>query len=163
MAQRLVKNLRDVYDLLSEEDIVKIEWAAKNHRQYNGLFFQVEKAGQKKIIFHVNQGRSPSGNYFTQKRLIEIVHESFDNFFPGIKIHVHAKPFQEPLVDQVNPLWVQDRMLKLGVKLKDIVADTGIDKTYLSDLLSNTNPKTFSQPVKAMFYYYFLNKESPVK
>jgi hypothetical protein len=68
--------------------------------------------------------------------LIEIVHETYDRFFKDKKVHVHPIEYVQSPANSVDSKWINDQMLKSGIKLKDMVDDTGIDKTQLSSLIS---------------------------
>jgi len=157
----LIKNLHLLTDDLdgnglSGEDIDKMEHAALQHKRYSNITFKIVGVLPGKIIFKPVQGKNAGGNYFSIKRLIEITHETFDRFFPGKKILVQPVVFKESPANKVDATWINDRMLHLGVKLKDIASDTGIDYTQLSSLVSGSRP--ISQPMKALFWFYFESK-----
>jgi hypothetical protein len=142
---------------LPEADIDMMEQAALLHRRHSKLSFKILEAGEKIIKIRVTQEKSPAGNHFPAKRLIEIVHETFDRFFPGKKIHVHPVPYVESPVVQVDAAWINKKMLSTETTLKEIAKDTGLNYTYLSHQINGT--KEISQAMRAMFYYYFLAKE----
>jgi hypothetical protein len=151
----LIKNLH----LLSEmnaRDIELMEHAALQHKKFSNITFKFVKTGDQ-VIVRILQGKSEAGNYQPAKRLIEIVHETFDRFFPGKKIVVHPVPYQEPKVNEVTAKWIQERMEETGTRLKDIADDTGLGYTNLSALINGTVPLT--QPMKAVLFYYFKSKE----
>lgn len=150
------KNLHYLEDL-PEADKEKIEHAAAQHKQFNNLQFKAVKYGPDSITIQVSQGRNGAGAYHNTKRLVEIVHETFDRFFTGNKIIVNPIPYKESPATAVDAAWIQKKMLDTGTKLKQISDDTGIDYTQLSSLTSGDRP--LSQSMKAMFYYYFLSKK----
>jgi len=150
-----IKNIHLVNDL--EPDVIeKMNYAAVMHRKHSRITFKIVEYSATEIIIRVVQDKNPNGNQFEQKRLIEIVHETFDQFFPGRKIKVHPIPYSESPVDQVDSKWIEEKMLATGTKLKDIAKDTGLNKTQLSALVNGQKP--LSQVTKALFYYYFMNK-----
>jgi len=160
----LIKNINSLYGIISEDGILHLETAARLHRQYSNLSFTVIQVSDNKIIVHVIQGRSSAENYFDQKRLIQIVHEMFDSVVPpGTKLNIHAVPYKEPEVNIVDSKWINNRMHSLGIKVKDIAEETGIDRSQISALLSKEDPRPLSQTMKAFFYYYFKSKESSIK
>lgn len=152
----LIKNLHLLEDDLRPGDLDKMEVAASAHQRYSSITFKVVELKPDKVIFQITQGKSAAGNYQNQKRLIEIVHETYDRFFPGRKVQVHAIPFVESPANVVTDKWVNEKMLEKGIKLKQISEETGIDKTQLSSLITGDRP--LSQPMKALFWYYFQYK-----
>lgn len=150
-----IKNIALLIDK-DQGDIEKMEHAANEHKRHGNIVFKISEYEQKKAVIQVSQERNATGIYHTQKRLIEIVHESFDRFFPGRKIHVHAIVYNKPAVDKVDPAWINKQMMDTGTRLKDISDDSGLGYANLSTLVNGNAP--LSQPMKAFFYYYFLAK-----
>jgi hypothetical protein len=153
----LIKNIHLLKGVLNESDLDKMEHAALQHKRYAAVQFKIVDAGPGKVTFQIAQGKSAAENYFTKSRMIEIVHETFGRFFPHSKIIVHPVPYKMPAPNQVDPAWVQKKMLHLGIKLKQVSDDTGVDYTNLSAVLNEKAP--MSQPIKALLYYYFSYKE----
>ncbi len=142
----------------SKEDKDMMEHAALVHRQFNNITFKILEVEKKKITIQVTQDKNEKENYFPAKRLIEIVHETYDRFFKGWKVMVHPKAYIKSPVEQVDHAWVNKLMLEKGVKLKEIAKDTGISPAQLSVII---NGGVISQPMKALFYYYFESKKLP--
>jgi hypothetical protein len=155
MAQ--IKNIHLLNNQVKQIDLDRMEHAALQHKRYSNLDFKIVEYGPKKLIIQIAQGKNAGGNYFDKKRLIEIVHETFDRFFKDHKIHVHPIEYIDSKANKVDSKWIQDKMLSGEIKLKEIAADTGIDYTQLSSLVSGDRP--LSQPMKALFWYYFSYKE----
>lgn len=153
MAQ--IKNLA-LLEGLTDADIAKMEHAATEHKRYGSLMFKIVETDKKSVTIQVVQEKNAAGVYHNQKRLIEIVHETFDRFFPAQKVRVRAIPYEMPAPRQVTPKWVNERMLSSGTKLKEVAKETGIDYTRLSALISGDRP--MSQVTQAMFYFYFQGK-----
>ena len=131
---------------------VKALQQLRREARQNGTTLKVVK---NRLIIKALQGKNATGIYHSQKRLIEIVHETFDRFFK--KIQVHAIPFKEsPAQKNVTPVWINKQMLDKAVSLKLMSEEMGIDKTQLSSLISADRP--LSAPMKALFWYYFLSK-----
>jgi hypothetical protein len=154
MAQ--LKNVHLLNDF-READIDKMEHAALQHKRYSNIDFKIVEYSPRKVIIQIGQGKNAGGNYFDKKRLIEIVHETYDRFFKDKKVHVHPIEYVQSPANSVDSKWINDQMLKSGIKLKDMVDDTGIDKTQLSSLISGNRP--LSQPMKALFWFYFAYKQ----
>lgn len=148
-----LKNIHKLEGLLSKEDRKKLEYGAKLHKRHSRIEFKVKSLEDDKIIIHTTQGKSPAENYADKKRLIKRTREMFGRFITDKHIIVHATPYKKPPPDEVTPKWVQKHMLEQGVKLVDLVDKTGIHKSTLSTLVNGKRP--MSQPVKAMFYYFF--------
>lgn len=145
-------------DGIVDQDAIKLmEMAAKEHRKYSAITFKILKANEKAVTIDITQSRSAAGNHQTQKRLIEIVHETFGRFFPGRKLLVHATPYREPAVNVVTVAWIANKMSKLKVRVTDISNDTGLSYTSVSEITSGATP--LSQQMKALLYYYFKCKE----
>jgi hypothetical protein len=157
MPKTLIKNLYLAVDQegISDKTVNEMEAAARAHRTYANLSFKISDINSKRVVIQVIQGRSAQENYFNQKRLREIVHETFSRFFPGRKIDVHATEYKESPVASVNAAWINKMMLETGIKLKTIAEDTGIAATQISRVLGGDE---LSQPMKAMFWYYFYSK-----
>lgn len=151
-----IKNLHLLEGIVSEADMVKMEYAGARHKTYANITFKVIEVSEKKVLFSVSQGKSAAGNYQTAKRLIEIVHETFDRFFPGRKVMAGPIPYKEPAPNQVTHEWIIEKMQTTGTRLKTIADETGIDYTQLSTVV---NGATISAPMKAVFWFYFLSKE----
>lgn len=153
----VIKNLHLLADILSTEDTALMEAAARAHGMHNNITFKVMDVEEKKVSLRVTQDKNQGNRYFPAKRLIEIGRETFGRFFPERKLIIHPVVYQEPMVNEVDHKWIRKKMESTGVKLKTIQADTGIDYTYLSSLTSGSD--SLSQPMKAMFWYYFIAKE----
>lgn len=151
----IIKNIHLLVPVLKEGLISKMEYAGHEHRRNANITFKIVEVTDKKIVFQVVQGKSAQNNYQTAKRLVEIVSETFGRFFPDRKIIANAVPYKEPDCNHVTHEWIVDKMKETGTRLKKIADDTGIDYPNLSTIV---NGGSISQPMKAMFWYYFLAK-----
>jgi hypothetical protein len=152
----ILKNVHLLSDALKPGDIDKMEHAAVEHLRHGNITFKIVDLLPKKVIIQAVQGKNAAGVYYSQKRLIEIVHETFDRFFKDRAMNVHAVPYLESPANKVDAEWINNQMLATGTKLKDIAADTGIDYTQLSSAAGGD--RNLSQPMKALFWYYFETK-----
>ncbi len=139
------------------DEVDKLEYAGLMHRRHNNITFKIAEVTEKQVSIQASQGKNPSGNYFSKKRLIELVQETFTRHLPNKRIVAHAIPYEESPVNKVDEKWIQAQMLETGTKLKDIVRETGLNNTQLSTMLNGGKP--FSQVMKAMFYFYFMSKK----
>lgn len=154
-----IKNIHKVVGL-SEKELTMMEYAGLQHRRHSSIIFKIVDFEPKKVTIQTVQGKNAHGKYQDRNRLIELTKETFDRFFPDKSIIVHAIPYVESPANKVNAKWVNKKMLETKTKLKDLADDTGIDHTQLRTLITETNPRPMSQPMKAMFWYYFAWKES---
>jgi hypothetical protein len=138
---------------LPEKDRVKLEAGAALHRKMSNITFKILEVTDKAIIIRVTQGKHLSGNYADKKTLVDRTRELFGKFFPDKKIHPQAIPYVANPITEIDGEWVKEKMEELDIGVNDVVKDTGVDKTNISAWANSTRP--MSQPVKAMFYYYF--------
>lgn len=156
-----IKGLLKLGGVISAREMMELDEVAKLHLQQSSLLFKLISVGEHTITVKASQGKQPSEEYADTKWLYNRTQELFSKFLPEHKIIVQPVPFQLALVDVVDPDWIADKMLKKEVRIKDIQADTGINKTNLSAWIKGTRP--MSQPVKAMFYYYFTGMRKLLK
>lgn len=157
MTPGLIKNIHLLTDIVKPGDLEKLEHAAREHKRYSNITFKINEVTDHKVLLQVSQGKSAQGNYQTAKRLIEIVHETFDRFFlPERKIIAGPIVYKVPAPNKVTVDWIVQQMKETKTRLKQIADDTGLDYTHLSSLTSGNEP--LSQPMKALFWYYFLSK-----
>lgn len=148
-----IKNLSRISDHLQPDNLHKLEQGANLHLRHSNIEFKILSADDHEIIIRTVQGKHMSKNYATADKLIRVTKDLFQQFFSGFDIKVQPIPFAGEIVDVVSPEWLQDKMLKKGIKITDIVTDTGIDRTNISAWVNDKRP--MSQIVKAMFYFYF--------
>jgi hypothetical protein len=142
---------------VDELTIISMEIAALIHTTQENIRFKIVEYDDEKIIIQAVQDKTAAGFYHNEKTLIDLVHKTFDGFFDGKKVLVHAIPFVDNAPSKVDIKWINKKMLEMGIRIKDIATDTGIDHKELSKLLNSDIP--LSIPTKALFYYYFLAKE----
>lgn len=158
----VIKNIHLLGERVSPADQDKMEHGALQHKRYSNISFKIVEVKPSSVTFQVVQGRSAQNNYQSKARLIEIVHETFGRFFPESKILVHAVPYKKPATNVVDYMWIKKQMLKLGIKVKQMADETGVDHTQLTAYMNGTRP--LSATVKAMFFFYFETKQlEPVK
>jgi hypothetical protein len=150
----IIKNIHKIEELLDEQDLKKLESGAQLHKRHSRIEFKIKDIQPDKITIRTTQGKSPAENYADKKRLIQRTRELFGHFIKDRQIIVHATtPYEPPPPDVVTPDWVRRQILNKHIKLVDLAGKTGIHKSTLSTLVNGQRP--MSQPVKAMFYYFF--------
>jgi hypothetical protein len=151
-----IKNLHLIN--LPSDKLAKLDAGASLHEKMSNITFKILEVTEKAITVSVSQGKHLSENYANEKTLINRTHELFDRFFVDAKIQVRAIPYTPNPITEIDAAWVKANMDKLNIRVTDMVNETGIDKTNLSAWATGARP--MSQPVKAMFHYYFSFKKA---
>lgn len=138
---------------ISEKDKARLEHGAALHKRMSNIEFKILEITDKSIAIRVSQGKHMSENYADNKTLVTRTRELFEPFFPDLKIQPQAIPYEPNPVTKIDNKWVLKQMELFGIRVTDIVHDTGVNKTNISAWANGTRP--MSQPVKAMFYHYF--------
>ncbi len=121
-------------------------------RKHGGLYVYYVREDSDFVLLKVIQKKNHSGNYLTQKEIINRVKETFSEFTPK-KLRVAATIYESSPVEIATPEWIKKQMNIFKVPLKQMVKDLGVSK---SDLSANINGhKKYQQRSKAMYYYYF--------
>lgn len=95
--------------------------------------------------------KSNYNNYIlTKKELVDRAKKLFPSFI--------VKPVRYSLdLDLITLDWVNSKMKEIGLNRNDLVAQTAIDASSISLILSGE--RKMNKSVKALFYYYFLTYE----
>lgn len=148
-----IKNLH-LLDLVVDSDVKdKLDVSAIPLKTNSNVTFKILEVGENSIVIRVKQDKHFSENYLDKKTLVLQTRELFEKFLPGWKIHPQVIPFTPNPVSYIDAEWIKQQMDKHDIRVMDLVQDTGVDKTNISAWANATRP--MSQPVKAMFYYYF--------
>lgn len=153
-----VKNIHKIASLLSEDDIIKIETGAALHKRHSNIAFKILSVDDTAITLSVTQGKNQTEIYLNAKELIQRSKDLFSKFLPEFKLNVGPIVYTPNPISLIDSKWLNKKMLEYRVRAKDIVNDTGIDKTNVSAWVNDHRP--MGQPIKAMFYYYFMVKSS---
>lgn len=155
-----IRNIEQLKDLLSEEQLQLLDEGGRLHRQYSNIKFKIHQySPHKELVVRVWQGQSLSRNYADAKVLRERTKELFQGMLPeGLKLHVHASPYTISPPSEVNAKWLQAKMFMHHTQIKHIAADTGLSRTRIQKYLSGE--LEMGKAVRAMFYYYFAGKAS---
>jgi hypothetical protein len=158
--ETIVKNIHLIRELTTSENIAKLETGALQYRKFARITFKVVSVADKILHIHTAQTRSPHENHADEDRLILRTKELFSHFFPDYEIVVTAIPYQANPTEKVTPEYIREAMTSYHIKVKDIVDETGIDKSNVSAWVNGT--RSMSQPVRAMFYYYIWQKAAVI-
>jgi len=138
---------------ISDNDLKKLEYGAALHKRMSNIEFKILEVNDDSLVIRVSQGKHMSENYADKATLVTRTRELFEPFFPGVKIHPQANPYEPNPVSKIDSTWIKKQMDVLDLRVTDIVKDTGVDKTNISAWANGK--REMSQPVKAMFYHYF--------
>ena len=144
-----IKNLHKLSGVFTPEQIERLEKAANLHLRLSNITFKIIKIYDDEIHVRTEQGKHLSENYATKETLITRTRELFAPFTRRT-IFTHPVPYQAAVVDIVTPEWLAKEQLNLGIKVKDLVFHTGIDKSNISAWINGV--RHMSQIVKAMFF-----------
>lgn len=136
---------------LPDAQLATLALRAEQHRRFAAIDFKVLEARPNAVVIRVRQTRSHAENYFPVKRLVEILHETFDDLLDGRRIEARPIPYRPSPPDVVDAAWLQQRRGQRPIK--DIAHDLGLDANNVSALIRGIKP--LSGVTRAMFYYYF--------
>jgi hypothetical protein len=148
----LIKNIH-LLTWLDEAALLRLEQAALAHQRFSNINFKIISVKDNIITVLTSQGKSFHENHFEVKRLVEISKELFAPYINGMVFHVGTLPYVASPVEVVTSEWVTQHMSRYKVALKQLAIDTGINKSSLSSVI--TGDKPLSDPMRAMFFYYF--------
>src|SRR5690606_16389005 len=115
-----VKNVHLLGEILPSEEIEKLEQAAHLYQRHANITFKVLKIQDNELIVEVRQEKNFVGKYLNRSELSERAKDLFEKRFPGYVIHTRPVPYSSPPADEVTPEWIQERMNKRKVSLKEI-------------------------------------------
>ena len=153
----LIKNIH-LLTWLDEATLLRMEQAALAHQRFSAIQFKVVEVTADTVTIMTTQGKSFHENQTDAKRLVEITKEVFAPYLFDMKLHVGTIPYVPSPVEVVTSEWITQQMSRYKVALKQLAADTGINKSSLSSVI--TGDKPLSDPMRAMFYYYLKGFET---
>ncbi len=148
----LIKNIR-LLSFLDEDQVMKLEHVALQHQRFSHISFKIEIMTDTQVTVTITQQKST--HQHPTKRLVEITNELFLSFIGERRLIVGAIPYVPSPVEIVTSEWIKQQMSRYRVALKQLAIDTGINKSSLSSVI--TGDKPLSDPMRAMFFYYFKN------
>jgi hypothetical protein len=138
---------------LSPENLALLEKRAELHRRYSSIEFKVLDCSPEKITVRVVQSKSHAGVYFDQKRLVEIVRETFADLGGWSAVFARPIPYDPPPTDVVTPEWIREKIAASGLNMKELSHRLGVDANTLIAYKNGLKP--LSGVVRAMFFHFF--------
>ena len=127
---------------------------ASQYRRMARIFVEIISFNGSRLIVRVEQKEAVNGIALSKIELTQRVREMFTGEIPpDWKLTISAVNFDRRDIAAVNGVWVSRNAERLGLKAKDLVAHTGIDKSSVSLYLSGEKP--LSKLAKVAFYYFF--------
>lgn len=154
-----IKNLRVLVEKLNldEKRINRLEAGANMHKRFSNIEFKIIRFNDAELEVQIRQGKHMSKNYASEDILIQRANQLFKSVVPeNIRLTIFAIPFKESEIVYIDANWLENKMRQANIRVKDIAEDTGLDNTNISAWVNNKRP--MSQIVKALFYFYFLEK-----
>jgi len=149
----IIKNIYKLLGIVQHIDLLRLEEGAKQYLIQLNISFEILSAKPTALKIKTRQWKCRSGHYAEIPKLITVTQELFQRFMTDIPVTVHPIAYIPAVVDDVGPEWVNDKMTRTGITIKDLHRDTGVDKLSLTSWIEGAYP--MSQDVKAMFFYYF--------
>lgn len=155
----------------------KLEWDVRFLHPNSRIHYKIKKVTPEAVQINVSQSKiNKTGTkkqqdlrtlfidtevkYLTEDDLIKSTEKIFTKYFPKKKLDIQPYPFIVSVIE-MNPKTIQAEIKRLDIRSKDISRETGIEYTQLTALITGKRP--LSQPMKALFYYYFLVKSKNIK
>ena len=151
----VVKAVHKIKDLLSVEQLERLEQMALQYQRYARIFFKIMALNKEKneLVIAVWQERSPADNYLDEAALMERARGLFAPLFEGWDLRIGATKYIEAPAQVVTPEWIQERMNRYKVGNKQLVKDLGLAKAEISALVNGH--REMGIRTKGLFYYYF--------
>lgn len=149
----IIKNIYKLVGIVKHIDLLRLEEGAKQYLTRFNISFEIVTAKPSALKVKTRQWKCKTGHLLEIPKLISLTQDLFERFITGVPVTVHPIAYTPTVADNVEPDWICNKMLNMGVKLKDIHQDTGVDSLNLSSWIEGLQP--MSQDVKAMFFYYF--------
>lgn len=124
-----------------------MEAIKKSIGKYKAVGIHIEVNEEEKIV-KITQKEVVNGYILNNKQLHDRARALFDKEYKIIPVVFSLD------LSEVNSEWIKERMAEFDIKTKDIISQTGLDKSSLSLFLSGK--VKMNKLVRACFYYYFL-------
>ena len=139
---------------LSAEKKKRLNTFATLYKKNAHIEIEVVSFDNERLIVRAEQKDLVNGKQLSKKELSDRVREMFRGEIPDEwKLTVSAVDFDRKDIDSVNTAWINEKMLKLGLKNKTVSSHTGIDKCTLSSIMNGD--KELTKWHKVAFYYFF--------
>lgn len=94
---------------LKPDKMAVLEKRAELHRRFSSIEFKVLECKDGKLVVRVVQDKSHAGNYFDQKRLVEIVRETFGDLGAWSEVLARPIPYQPSPPAVVDSGWIKKK------------------------------------------------------
>jgi len=128
---KIIKNIYKLVGIVKHIDLLRLEEGAKQYLSQLNISFEIITAKSSALKIKTRQWKCTTGNYVDIPKLIALTKDLFERFTIDVPVTVHPIAYIPAAVDDVESEWIKDKMLNLGITLKDIHQDTGIDKLNL--------------------------------
>lgn len=153
----VIVNAHKLSSILTTDEIKKLEHVASAYKKGLNILFKIIVVDSDEIYIEVKKGKNINGEVVEDEALIKLTDDLFHPYFTGKTIISHVAQYLIPPVEFVNASWIRKQMKFTGTQLKDLVNDSGLNKSYLSAIINGRKP--LSQINKSFFYYYFESKQ----
>ncbi|MEO6524504.1 MAG: helix-turn-helix transcriptional regulator [Mucilaginibacter sp.] len=154
---KVILGVEKLEKIFSKQQILELEIAIGEWKEEDSVEFRIKSTQisdiYKCISVKVIQPKTQSGSYLHEHEMVSITENIFKPYLTaGTFLVVKAYPHKSVVVNVVTPNWLEERLVKKGVRVKDLALMTGINRTNISAWVNGSRP--MSQPVKAMFYFF---------
>lgn len=139
---------------LTAEVKKRLEEFGKQYRRMAHIVIEIVSYSEGRLIVRAEQKDLVNDKFLSKRELTERVRDLFSGEIPeDWKLTVSAVNFDRKDIDNINLVWIKQRMDKLGLKAKHLSNYTGIDKCTVSSILSGD--KELTKWHKVALYYFF--------
>lgn len=145
--------------LVHFSDIEKLKGKLEIQEQFSGITFTILEKAEIGILIEVKQdieNIETANQQFPDKRLREIVHETFSEHTPH-KIYASTFKGEKSAPEIVTTQWIENQKYKYRLKSKTVSKELGVSESNIKAYMDGTKPLT--SPIRAMFYFYFMSKK----
>lgn len=141
---------------MAQEQNMPIAWDKDNiqwQRLYSHVYYTlgVEVELTEGDVVKVRQVAFKKLRIYNQKEL----HKIGRDLYPDKRYKIHPTTFSLQ-VEDITPEWIQEQMVRYGVKPKDLVQQLALGKATISVVINGI--REVAPSTKALFYYYFQTK-----
>ncbi|MCH6199386.1 helix-turn-helix transcriptional regulator [Aquiflexum sp. LQ15W] len=146
-----IKKIQLIKRFLTPAKLEKLEKHAEFFEERSYINFEILDVAGDIIAVKVSQGQGNSIIMESQRELLTIAKSLFEFYVPEKRIHVGESAYTEAKGIKIPPGWIKDQMKAKGITIEQIVEETGIARTTISNWINN--PISMSNLAKAMFWY----------
>ena len=139
---------------ISAESANRLREIALQYKRFAKIYIEIISFSDNRVIVRVEQKEFVNKKHLTKPELVERVREMFSGETPSEwKLTVSAVDFDRSDIESIDSAWISRRMEKLNLKAKHLSTHTGIDKSTISVILSDS--KELTKWHKVALYYFF--------